>query len=316
MLARLSRSRSRAGVTLVELLVVMVLASVVASAIVVVILKQGRFYRSTNELIDTRAQLRQMVVVLPADLRGMSTVGGDIVFMSDSAIEFRSTFGTSSACLETPKQLGIPPTRIAKGTVLTSWMRAPVVGDSIAVYDDSTTTMAKDDRWVIRNISAVATSTDPNKVCPLATGMIQVGDLTVSNPGYLVNVTPDLPANVRAGAAVRFFRRVRYSLYKDAVDGLWYLGYRDCVNGRVPVCSVMISAGGPFQPYAASAAKTSGLEFAYYDSLGAVTADPKLVARVSMILRATGSTPIQLTGNVQTTFKDSLRIEVAIRNRK
>jgi prepilin-type N-terminal cleavage/methylation domain-containing protein len=315
MLARLRRSRSRAGVTLVELLVVMVLASVVASAIVVVILKQGRFYRSTNELIDTRAQLRQMVVVLPADLRGMSTVGGDIVSMSDSAIEFRSTFGTSSACDESPKVLGIPPTRLAKGTVLTSWMRPPVVGDSIAVYDDSTTTMAKDDRWVIRNISAVATSTDPNKVCALATGMIQAGDLTVSNPGYLVSVTPDLPGTVAAGAAVRFFRRVRYSLYKD-VDGLWYLGFRDCVTGRVPVCSAMISAGGPFQPYAASAAKTSGLEFAYYDSLGAVTADPKLVARISMILRATGSTPIQLTGNVQTTFMDSMRIEVAIRNRK
>jgi prepilin-type N-terminal cleavage/methylation domain-containing protein len=315
MLARLSRFGSRAGVTLVELLVVMVLASVVASAIVVVILKQGRFYRSTNELIDTRAQLRQMTAVLPADLRGMSTVGGDIVSMSDSAVEFRSTFGTSTACLETTKQLGIPPLKTARNSQLTSWMRAPVIGDSIAVYDDSTTTMAKDDRWVIRNITAVATTTDPNKACPLATNMIQAGDLTVSNPGYLLTVVPDFPLNVKAGAAVRFFRRVRYSLFKD-VDGKWYLGYRDCVNGRVPVCSAMISAGGPFQPYAASGTNTSGLEFTYYDSLGAVTVDPKLVARISMIVRATGSTPIQLTGTVQTTFQDSLRIEVAIRNRK
>jgi len=112
---------------------------------------------------------------------------------------------------------------------------------------------------------------------------------------------------------MRFFKRVHYSVYQ-AADGKWYLGFFDCKTGRVPVCNTLQPLAGPFQPYAVSG--TSGVQFAYYDSTGAVTTNRSLVARVSLVVRGQGAGQLNLTGDGATTFRDSLRIEVGLRNRK
>src|SRR5438132_14243282 len=114
-------------------------------------------------------------------------------------------------------------------------------------------------------------------------------------------------------SGIRFFRRVHYSVYQ-AADGRWYLGYFDCKTGRVPVCNALQPLAGPFQPYAVNG--TSGVQFAYYDSTGAVTANRSLVARISLVVRGQGTAQLDLTGDGATTFRDSLRIEVGLRNRK
>src|SRR5947207_3956826 len=88
-------STRRAGFTLVELIITMVLVSFVAGAIVKLLLRQQRFYNSTTDLIQTRQQIRQAAAMLPADLRGISSVGNDIYAMSDSSLDFRSEEHTS-----------------------------------------------------------------------------------------------------------------------------------------------------------------------------------------------------------------------------
>src|SRR4029077_12230976 len=98
MLTPRGRRGRRAGFTIIELLISMVLMSLVAAAIVQLLLRQERFYNSTTDLIQTRQQIRQAAAMLPADLRGISSVGGDIYVMSDSALEFRSVFGSSVVC--------------------------------------------------------------------------------------------------------------------------------------------------------------------------------------------------------------------------
>src|SRR5881398_4108143 len=89
----------RAGFTLIELVIAMVLMSLVGGGIVKLLLRQQRFYNSTSDLIQTRQQIRQAAAMLPSDLRGISSIGGDIFAMSDSALEFRSVFGSSVVCV-------------------------------------------------------------------------------------------------------------------------------------------------------------------------------------------------------------------------
>jgi len=58
------------------------------------------------------------------------------------------------------------------------------------------------------------------------------------------------------------------------------------------------------------------VRFTYYDTTGAVTANRLAVSRISVLLQGQGTRTIQLAGGSPQTFSDSLRIEVALRNRK
>jgi hypothetical protein len=68
------------------------------------------------------------------------------------------------------------------------------------------------------------------------------------------------------------------------------------------------------RPYAAPGT-TSGLEFTYYDSTGAITANKTLVARIRVVVRGQGTSTINLTGAAAVPLRDSLRVEIGLRNR-
>ncbi|PYO96506.1 MAG: hypothetical protein DMD60_10175 [Gemmatimonadetes bacterium] len=304
----------RAGFTLIELIIAMVLMSLVGGAIVSLLLRQQRFYNSTTDLIQTRQQIRQAAAMLPSDLRGISSIGGDIYSMSDSALEFRSVFGSSVVCVNAGGQLSTVPRVLATGATMTNWSRPPAVGDSLVVYNNGPTLAVADDAWSRYQITAVTlVTTNVATGCPTTTRLTQAGDVTAANPSYQLTVSPAAANTIAVGAAIRFFRRVRYRIYQET-DTQWYLGFFDCIAGRVPVCNASQPIAGPFQPYANNA--TSGLQFVYYDSTGAVTANPVQVARISLIVRGQSTGLINLSGAGGTVFHDSLRIEVGLRNRK
>jgi len=303
-------STRRAGFTLVELIITMVLVSFVAGAIVKLLLRQQRFYNSTTDLIQTRQQIRQAAAMLPSDLRGISSVGNDIYAMSDSSLDFRGVFGTTIVCTNNGAGLlSTVPRVLASGAAMTNWTRNPAVGDSILVYNDSTMVSSSDDAWSKHQISAIATITSATSTsgCPVATGLTQAGDLTAGNPSYQFTFTAGASPKILVGSAMRFFRKVHYSVYK-AADGKWYLGFYECKPG----CSAIQPVAGPFQPYAANG--TSGVQFAYYDATGTVTINRNLVARISLVVRGQGTGLVNLSGDGATTFGDSLRIEVGLRN--
>jgi len=304
----------RAGFTLIELVIAMVLMSLVGGAIVKLLLRQQRFYNSTTDLIQTRQQLRQAAAMLPSDFRGISSVGGDIYFMTDSALEFRSVSGSSVVCANIGGKLSTVPRTLARRSNMTTWIRPPVVGDSIVVYNDGATLAVTDDGWSRYQITAMPpVTTNVANGCPTTTGLTQAGDISVANPSYQFTLSPAAAATITVGAAIRFFRRVHYRIYRET-DNQWYLGFFDCWVGRAPVCNTTQPIAGPFQPYANNA--TSGVQFAYYDSTGAVTANPLLVARISLVVRGQSTGLVNLSGAGGTVFHDSLRIEVGLRNRK
>jgi prepilin-type N-terminal cleavage/methylation domain-containing protein len=311
-------SRSRSGMTLVELIVSMVLLGLIGGLTIGFLLRQQRFYAGANEILLTRTQVRQAASMLPSDLRGISSSGKDIYVMTDTSIEFRSTFGSSYVCASTVGKTGlisIPPKTLARKSLLTTWSQDPVAGDSVALYVDSTSTAVRDDSWSTHQITAWATATtNASPGCLSATGMMLSTDVTSGNPSYSITIAPIQSKTVAPGAAVRFFKRVHYSLYR-AADGLWYLGYYDCRTGRVPVCNPIQPVAGPFRAYDSSNPQNSGVRFAYYDSTGAVTTTKAAVSRISILLQGEGAKDIQLAGG-PTTFRDSLRIEVGLRNWK
>ncbi len=305
--------RRRAGFTLIELLISMVLMGLVSAAIVKLLLRQQRFYNSATDLIQTRQQIRQAAGMLPSDLRGISSVGADISAMSDSAIEFRSVFGTSVVCTSIGGALSTVPRVLARNSQMTSLVRPPAVGDSVLVYDNGATAALADDGWTrfqIRTVTLV-TSNLANG-CPVSSGLTLGGDISAANPSYQLTFVSAAPATIAVGAGMRFFRRVHYRIYKET-DNQWYIGFFDCIVGRVPVCIPTQPIAGPFQPYAVNG--TSGMQFAYYNALGAVTADPLQVARISLVVRGQAAALMNLSGAGGTVFRDSLRIEVGLRNR-
>ena len=89
---------ARRGLTLVELLAVIVIFGIVAGSIMTLFVRQQRYYAGASEVIDVRGQVREAASLLPIDLRGTSSSGGDIMLISDSAIEFRATYGTAVVC--------------------------------------------------------------------------------------------------------------------------------------------------------------------------------------------------------------------------
>ena len=304
--------------TLIELVIGMVLLGLMGSLIVGFLLKQERFYAGANEILQTRTQIRQASVMMPSDLRAISSAAGDIYAMSDTMIEFRSTFGSSYICRNdrSTSQIAIPPVTLAKKSVLSNWTQTPTNNDSLALYVDSTGTSAKDDRWSFHQITATTIAmSNATPGCTSASSMMGTTDVTSSNPSYSFTLSPQQSATVSAGAAVRFFKKVHYSLYL-AADGKWYLGYYDCRTSRTPVCNTIAPIAGPLKPYVSGSPQLAGLRFTYYDTTGAVTANRLAVSRISILLQGQGTNTIQLAGGSPTTFTDSLRIEVGLRNWK
>jgi prepilin-type N-terminal cleavage/methylation domain-containing protein len=307
---------ARRGMTLLELLISLVLVGLLGGLIVGFLLKQERFYAGANEILLTRTQVRQASVMLPSDLRAIASAGGDIYAMTDTSIEFRSTFGSSYLCKndKANSKIIIPPATLAKGSLFTTWTQTPVVNDSLMLYVDSTTTGVRDDAWSVHRITVVTpATTDASPGCLSSTLMMKSTDVSATNPSYNFTISPTQSATVSTGAAVRFFKRVHYSLYR-AADGQWYLGYYDCRTSRVPVCNTIQPIAGPLRPYVAAQPEQAGLRFTYYDSTGAVTANRLAVSRVSILLQGEGTRNIQLAGGSPVAFRDSLRIEVGLRN--
>lgn len=293
----------RSGFTLVELVMVAVLAVLVLGGMMNVLVRQQRFYRGTADLLEARSQTRQAAGILPSELRSISPVGGDIVAMSDSSLEFRATVGSSVICTISGGEVVLPPTNPARGNVASTWGAVPSVGDTVLIFSEGPTTSASDDQWIPYEIGSIATVTG---TCPTSTGLTVAADAGKTSLKY--GVVGGLGPTIVAGSPMRFIRRARYSLYA-AANGQWYLGYcsPSCgVDGPSPIA-------GPFVPHSDAA---PGLSFTYLDDDGVVTATPSEVAQVSILVRAQARNGVSLAGFTTRVARDSLRFTVGLRNRQ
>ena len=306
------------GFTLAELMLVVVLLGVVMGATMTVLARQQQFYRSAGQISGVREQLRQAIGAITTDLRGVSPLDGDFYAISDKSVEFRAVTGSAIICQSTsPTQFLIPPLQLANGNTLTVWSTAPVAGDSFFVYDDSTNIGPNDDTWKALSVSSITQVTGANG-CPIAGGFVQAADTGRASYRITLPAGGGLPATVLNGAPIRFFRRAHYELYQ-ATDGSWYLGWFDCLAGRVLPCNALQPLAGPYRPYSSAAPGTSGLLFSYYDATGAALAPSLLnrtrVARVRISVRGQVQ-QVNVSGMPEGTYNDSLVMDVGVRNRQ
>jgi hypothetical protein len=302
------RLRARPGFSLVELIVVTVLLTIVGGALMGFLGKQQQFYQGTGDVIDMRTQLRQAAFVMGSDLRALSSVGGDIVTMTDTSIDFRYNIGSSVVCSKpSSSTLIIPPTSLVSGAVLTSWLSQPAANDSVYIFDDgSDSTTSSDDSWKTYKLNAIANNVGG---CATSTGYTAAGD--AGSTSYTLTTGSNYSGTIMKGSAIRFWRRAHYSLYR-AGDGLWYLGYCS------PTCAsnAIQPLAGPFLSFVSAGSTSNGMTITYADSAGNTTATAANVARVSIVFRGQTKGTITIPGMAyRTQIQDSLRTIVALRNR-
>lgn len=324
--------RPRAGVTLVELVVVMTLLAIVGSALMSFITRQQRFYRGTSQIMDNRSQLRQAVAYFPVALRGVSTAAGvagapdpDVLRIGTAGITYRQVTGTSIGCGGTVTggyitAINLPPAGKvgSDSATLTRFLSDPVEGDIAWLYsegpDQSTT---GDDRWISVSLLAPVPSTS-SVTCPTTTGFTVAADdpkptWRLPIPSGVVGQT-----EVIVGAALRFTRVYRDTLYQ-ASDGRWYLGHSEC-NVTGTTCLAPEPVAGPFRPFSTTQSET-GLLIRYFDDAGAplianTLANRRAIARIDITVRGTTPTIVPIAGFGGTQgFEEEMKVSVAVRNR-
>ena len=92
------RGSRRAGFTLVELLIYMVISALIGTVVVKFMLNQSRNYASQVQIIDARETLRGAVSLFTWELRGLSAEAGDIYVMDSSSVAIRSVLATGVVC--------------------------------------------------------------------------------------------------------------------------------------------------------------------------------------------------------------------------
>jgi len=300
-------SHVRRGFSLTEIMVALVLLGIVATGIMTVVMRQQQFYRSATEVIDTRSQIRQAAAVVPVDIRGVSSIGGDILAMSDSSLDVRGNIGSGIVCSHTGNSITIPPVDLAKGRYFTTFLTRPKVHDVLLIFDD-VGPGNQDDDWFPYTITSIDSTT---------AGCTSFTDVTLDagKYRYIYNFTPALTATTVDGAPLRMARGVKYSIYKSATDGLWWMGYREC-RGDNSTCDAVQPVSGPYKPYVANDTINSGVSFVYRDSTGLVTATPANVARVELFIHGQTQGAVALGGGKAKPYSDYMKVTIALRNRR
>ena len=193
--------------------------------------------------------------------------------------------------LRSPRGLG---TICAKHSTLARYGLWKTGGNILAGVDDSALVYQLGrDNWTVLKITAVGT--------PAAMGVTACAWPGARPPDVVVEFgvgTKTDTSYIKVGAPFRSFRRVQYAEY--ALNNRWWLGRK---IGAAPSYEQLT---GPL------VAPANGLTFTYYDTLGAVTANPSAVGSIAFTLR-TESFKNTYVGTTFVYQRDSLTTKVVLR---
>lgn len=266
---------------MVEVVLALVVAGVVAAAAFRAYLVAQRAYREQVERAWGNAALREAAVVLRAELAeldGTDSLGGDILALSAASMRYRAYRGFAVLCQ--------PPD--AAGLAVAVWgndmglREIDAEIDSVLLLAHGDAVAQSDNRWRAADVVAV----ERGPVCPggrlgarIALGGISASEL----------------AAVHDGAPARIFEISEINRYRDG-GGRWWMGMRryQKVEGFWPPIQPVV---GPLAP--------GGLEFRGYDAAGAGTEDTDRVTGIGATVLVAGETARRTTR--------SLEVRVALR---
>lgn len=274
-------SSRRRGFTLIELLVGLVVGLILVTSVVQMLIVQGRGYGKQREIIDVRETAREATALLAWDLRQSGLGDSPLAAISPTSIALRSPRGMGTIC-------GKHPSLARYGLWKSGGNILATVDDSALVYQLGR------DKWTALKITAVGTPADMG-VTECAWPGARSPDIVVE---FAVAAKTDT-SYLKVGAPFRSFRRVEYTEYQ--LNNRWWLGR------KVGAATSYERLTGPL-----AAPSSNGLTFAYYDSLGAVTANPAAVASIAFTLR-TESYKKTHVGSTLGYQRDSLTMKVGLR---
>ena len=316
------RRRARRGLTLIEIIIAMTIFAFLGGLLLSVMLRQQRYQRALADVADSRGRMRDIATIIPTDLRGTSSVGGDLLSIGLTALQFRAAIGSSALCrYSAPTVIELPPKVLASGNVITSWINPPAPGDVVFIYNDGTAAGNVDDTWTQFTITDTTSAVDATW-CPAGgvTSITKAADDGQRKYRVTLSAAPD-PLRIKPGAPIRFAREVRYSLYA-ASDANWYVGYETCTPSGTPgvagACANREVLAGPVRA-ASTDTTTSGLYFVYYAQDGTPITNPALAGQIARVGIGLRTSPLSLKDAMKLggsmIGRDSLRLTVGIRNR-
>jgi hypothetical protein len=234
--------RPRRGVTIGEMLVYMVIAGVVLSAIYSVMNRQARGYARQLATVDVDESARGASTVLAWDIRHATMAADSVLNFASDSIVLRSVQGVGVICAinSGAAQYGIWKTG---GSIDSTSM------DSAMIYRTGTST------WKTARVLGWTPTPSSYGVSSCAWSSSRTPDLAIK---LKVNTAADT-LGILVGSPLRAYRTVTYKTYLNG--GRWWLGRR-------------VGSTGAFEKFAGPLPGSSGLSFSYHDSTGAATTDP------------------------------------------
>ena len=268
---------------MVELLVTLVVASLLASAAFTMVGSQVALYAVQSAKLGNQVSLRTGAGMLSWTIQEVSATGGDLIALDTNSITMRAVHASGIICSTGTQWLGIhdPSGQFA-------------ASDSVLIYS------IQNDDW---NIVTVADTDTTTSGLATKTPDCFWGDTTSApNPQVAIDLagSPTIIDSLLVGSPIRAFHPVQFGL--EQVSGRYWLVQR--VSGATDPERL----AGPLMSPA-----DSGLVFSYYDMYGAATTTPSDVATVEILLKA--ESVEDLSAYVKSgTLADTLRLRVSMRN--
>ena len=273
----------RGGFTLVELLVTLAVASLLAAGAFTILGSQVALYTVQSAKLGTQVSLRTGASMLSWAIQEASATGGDLTTLGTNSVTMRAVHAGGIICSTSTQWLGIHD---VSGQFAAS--------DSVLIYS------IQDDEWNIVTVAATDTTTSGLFT---KTPDCFWGDTTnAPNPEVAIDLggSSTIIDSLLVGSPIRAFHPVQFGL--EEVSGRYWLVQR--VSGATNPERL----AGPLMSPA-----DSGLVFSYYDGDGAATTTPSDVATVGILLKAESREDLSAyvrSGNLA----DTLRLRVSVRN--
>jgi len=269
------RRTDERGMTLVELMIVVVLSGFILLAMYEVMITNQRTYAAQNADAQAQQTLRAGMSVLFSEFREISPGQGDIVTMGSTGILIRALRDFGIVC-SVENWGASPEIRVRKiGDYISD-------GDSVAVFADNDPQDDGDDVWKYGEVQNQDTG---GYTC---SGTDEAYDFEID--GTTAGPPPD---SIVRGAPVRSFER--YAYYLGTYDGEPFLVRQDEDGTVDPLV-------GPLAP--------GGVSFRYLDADGNTTSDPAQVRQIVARLR----TEADVRGPDGELMRDSLTARISTRN--
>jgi len=279
-------SRTR-GFTLVEIILALTIALVMAGAIYSVVATTQRMSVAQAERAGLQSNVRNAAWIASGELHELASLPGataaqnDVLTAATTSVTYRAMRAVGFLC-----QSPMTPSELRLWSSSYSAYRDPAAGrDSALVFIEGDTASDADDVWLPVAINSVSLG----NVCPGA------GITLATDPHpELVGLATDTP--------VRIYEIMELRLYQSG--GKSWLGAHS------------LSAAEVIQPLLGPLVDGTGFTLEYQDGAGGFISDPGAIQSVAVGVRAISESPIAVgTGSgLRGRVQDSLVARVALRN--